>query len=72
MMRGSVPSTLINPQALFAMQMQLKNAVEAGLSYAMTGENNGQPSSYAFSELELVCMPPGWRPAWHLCGKVMS
>jgi hypothetical protein len=46
--------------------------VQRGLSYVVTSENNGQPSAYAFSELELSCMPSGWRPAWHLCGKVPS
>ncbi len=53
-------------------QAALQAAFQAGLSYDMTGENNGQPNAYAFSELELVAMPPGWRPAWQLCGKVLS
>lgn len=41
-----------------------------GLSYAMTGQNNGQPNAYAFSEMELLTFPKGWAPNWKLCGKV--
>jgi hypothetical protein len=48
----------------------LVGALRAGLSYAITAENNGQPSAYAFSELELATLPRGWMPAWRLCGKV--
>jgi len=54
------------------LQAALVRDLQAGLSYMQTGENNGQPSAYAFSETELVCLPPGWSPKWQLCGKVMS
>ncbi|KAG2484581.1 hypothetical protein HYH03_016624 [Edaphochlamys debaryana] len=43
-----------------------------GLSYVVTSQNHGQPPAYAFNEMEIVTLPPGWRPDWRLCGKVSS
>ncbi|GIL69286.1 hypothetical protein Vretimale_12597 [Volvox reticuliferus] len=43
-----------------------------GLSYVTTSQNHGQPPAYAFNEMEIVTLPPGWRPDWRLCGKVSS
>lgn len=51
-------------------QEVLLEALQGGLSYVSTSQNNGRPSAYAFTEFELVTMPPGWSPAWKLCGKV--
>ncbi|MEW5309099.1 MAG: hypothetical protein WDW38_001009 [Sanguina aurantia] len=48
----------------------LRGNLNRGLSYAMTGQNNGQPNAYAFSEMELLTFPKGWAPNWKLCGKV--
>jgi hypothetical protein len=62
-LQGYVPSRL---------QYSLKERLQVGLSYELTGENNGQPNAYAFSELELACLPAGWAPPWRYCGKVMS
>lgn len=66
------PYLTVSSSHQLLLQDTLKQALLTGLSYSMTGENNGQPSAYAFSELELACLPPGWRPPWQLCGKVMS
>ncbi len=43
-----------------------------GLSYVSTSQNHGQPPAYAFNEMEIITLPPGWRPDWRLCGKVAS
>lgn len=43
-----------------------------GLSYVTTSQNHGQPPAYAFNEMEIASLPPGWRPDWRLCGKVAS
>ncbi|EFJ41630.1 hypothetical protein VOLCADRAFT_98381 [Volvox carteri f. nagariensis] len=40
-----------------------------GLSYMSTSQNHGQPPAYAFNEMEIATLPPGWRPDWRLCGK---
>lgn len=66
--RHAVEAGVLPPE----QEIVLRSAMQAGLSYSTTTENNGQPSAYAFSELELACLPPSWRPSWHLCGKVMS
>ncbi|GLC45699.1 hypothetical protein PLESTF_000471800 [Pleodorina starrii] len=43
-----------------------------GLSYMTTSANHGQPPAYAFNEMELATLPPGWKPDWRLCGKVAT
>ncbi len=53
-----------------AQQSALYEALQGGLSYEITAQNNGQPCAYAFTEFELVTMPRGWAPQWKLCGKV--
>ena len=50
-------------------QEALLEALQGGLSYVSTSQNNGRPSANAFTEFELVTLPPGWAPAWKLCGK---
>lgn len=55
-----------------AQQQALKDSLMGGLSYELTAQNNGHPCAYAFTEFELVTMPPGWAPPWKLCGKVAT
>lgn len=50
----------------------VEHRLARGLSYLVTSHNNGQPPAYAFSEVELMALPDGWRPDWKLCGKVPS
>lgn len=52
------------------MAPELTQRLQRGLSYAMTGQNNGQPNAYAFNEMELVALPKPLVPDWKLCGKV--